>query len=367
MNHRKPVLVLATVDPVVRDATIFGLVSDHPRMAVLRHDILDGPDGGRIRRVVMSADGVLHDSGLHLEHACLSCAVREDALPTLERLAADDRWDALLFALPVSAEALPVVRALSHETGRGGRLRGLWVSHVVSALDVEAFEDDLLGDDLLAERDLALTVDDRRSVGEALAAQVAHADTVLVSGAADAHPVGSDLLDHVRAADGVRVEGLYGVDVDVLLRTEHQAHRGERRMDPLHVAPVPGAPTDHGVWTLDLRSPRPMHPERLMEHVWRLGGGRLRGRGRFWVPTRPDSVCVWEGSGGQLSVGDLDRWGRRSPDTRIVVTGTGSQQGELVEAFEEVLMSERELSAGLARWVGVEDVLEPWLGERSQA
>ena len=367
MTPPTPLVVLATVDPVVRDTTVFGLVTDHPRLVVLRHDILDDEDGGRIRRVVVSGDGVVEDTEVPLEHACLSCAVREDAVPQLERLARDPRWDAVVLALPVGAESLPVSRALSRTARRGGALRGLRVANVAAALDLDTFEDDLLGDDLLAERGLALTDDDRRSVGEALAAQVGHVDTVLVAGDRTTHPVASDLLDHLCAADARRLDGLHGIDPHDLLRHVHDARRADRRVDPRHAAPVAGAPTGHGVWTLDLHSGRPLHPERLVAHVERLGNVAARGRGRFWVPSRPDSVCVWDGAGGQLSVGEAGTWGRHEPDTRLLFTGVGDWAGDLVDAFADVVVTEAEHRAGLAGWLGRADVLEPWLGERSRA
>ncbi|WP_246855003.1 CobW-like GTP-binding protein [Cellulomonas sp. Y8] len=146
-----PLLVLATVDPLLRDAVAFGVVVDRPRTVVLRHDIVDGPDGGGIRRVVADASGVVEDVLVPLEHACLSCSVREDAVPTLERLARDPRWDAVLLALPVSAESLPVTRALGWAVRRGGGLRSLRLAGVVAALDLATLEHDLLGDDLLDE------------------------------------------------------------------------------------------------------------------------------------------------------------------------------------------------------------------------
>jgi G3E family GTPase len=360
----KPLLVLATVDPLLRDAVALGVVVDRPRTVVLRHDIVDGPDGGGIRRVVADAGGVVEDVLVPLEHACLSCAVREDAVPTLERLARDPRWDAVLLALPVSAESLPVTRALGQGSRRGGP-RGLRLAGVLAALDLATFADDLLGYDLLAERGLALTEDDGRSVGEALAAQVGHADVVLVAGDPVEHPVASDLLDHVRAADGRRVDGVYGADVDALLRGTHDVVVGDRRLDPSYAAPVPGAPTAHGVWTLDLRADRPMHPDRLVADVARLGQGEYRSRGHFWVPTRPDSVCGWDGAGGQLSVGAVGSWGRRTPVTRLVVTGIEDVRADLLAAFEDLLLTPAEHARGLGPWLGAPDVLAPWLGDRA--
>ncbi|WP_029288248.1 GTP-binding protein [Cellulomonas sp. HZM] len=360
---RVPLMVLATTDPVVRDAATFAMATDDPSLVVLRHDILEDEQGGAIRRVVLDATGVVEDCVVPLEHACLSCAVREDALPVLRALASHGRWGAVMLALPVSAESLPVTRALGWETGRSGLLRDLRLAHVLAAVDVDTFEDDVLGDDLLDERGLALTSDDRRSVGEAVVAQVAHADTVLVTGDADAHGVASDLLDHLRAVDGHRVDGLYEHPPTRFLTGAHDARCAERRLDPLHAERRRGAVrTDGDVWTIELRSERPLHPDRLVEHVRRLGEGRLRSRGRFWVPSRPGSVCAWDGAGGQLSIGVSGEWGRREPDTCLVVTGVGAGQAEVRRAFDDILMTEHELRDGLTSWLGRPDVLEPWLG-----
>ncbi|MBO1751810.1 GTP-binding protein [Actinotalea sp. BY-33] len=364
MAPRLPLTVLATIDPVLRDSAVMGLVTDTPATVVLRHDILEDAMGdGVIRRVVIDGSGVVEDERVPLEHACLSCAVREDAVPTLRRLASDGRWDALALALPVSAESLPVTRALSGATSRGGELPGVRLASVLAVVDVETVVEDLLGDDLLEERDLALTGDDRRSVGEALAAQLAHADLVLTTGDVDLHPQGSDLVDHTRARDGLRQDGLHDLDVRGLLSTRHSSRRGEARLDPVQAAPSRSTSAS-GVWTIELEDDRPVHPERFVDHVAALGSGRLRSRGVFWVADRPEAACAWDGAGGQLSIGTLGPWGRGRPVTRLVVTGTGDEAPRLRAAFERVLLTPEEMRRGPEAWAARHDALEPWLGAR---
>lgn len=364
MSRRLPLVLLATIDPVMRDSMVFGLLTDSPSTVLVRHDIVDAGDDGYIRRVVMDGTGVIEDVRVPLEHACLSCAVREDALPVLRSLAGGGRWDSLALALPVSAESLPVSRALGMATRRGAELAGLRLASVIGAVDLERFVADVLGDDLLAERDLALTEDDRRSVGEALAAQVGHVDVLVTSGDCGRHPVASDLVDHLRPHDGVRVDGLHDLDIAALLARTHDVDAGQRRLDPVHARAAAGH-TGNGVWTLELTSERAFHPERLVEHVSRLGLPDVRGRGVFWVANRPDSACGWDGAGGQLSIGELGAWGRRTPFTRLVLTGVGPHREDLRAAFDEILLTEAEVADGLLQWLGRPDVLEPWLGERS--
>jgi G3E family GTPase len=121
-----------------------------------------------------------------------------------------------------------------------------------------------------------------------------------------------------------------------------------------------------GVWTLDLRSWRPLHPERLRHRIGDLGGGARRSRGRFWLPTRPSTTCCWDGAGGQLSIGSVGPWLGNQPSTRLVVTGI-DDPSRVEAAFDEVLLSDAELAKGLSRWQGTDDGFDPWLGEPAAA
>lgn len=139
---------------------------------------------------------------------------------------------------------------------------------------------------------------------------------------------------------------------------------GLRRRDVRYVEPYGGA-VAHGTWTLDLSSERPFHPDRLLENIEELGSGRLRGRGRFWVPDRPDSICQWDGAGGQVSIGAVWRTDRELPTTRLVVIGIDpADRPRVHDAFGRSLLTAREWEAGLAPWLGTEDLLAPWLGAR---
>lgn len=378
-DPRVPISVLASVDPVLRDATVLGLVVDSPGTVALRHDIL--AQEGLLRRVVVDSSGVVEQVLVPLEHACLSCAVREDALPTLAALTEDGRWSDVVMALPVSAESLPVTRALAQETVHGGLLAGARIATAATVADVETFEHDLLAADLLAERGLALTPDDERAVGEALAAQVEHADLVLAAGEAAAAPTGSGLVDRIRAEDSRRVEGMHGVTAAELAAGRHDAVRGERRSNPLGARRSPsGAARARGdrSWTLELRSDRPFHPERLLDRIEDLGTGRMRSRGVFHVVDRPLSACLWDGAGGQLFLGDLGTWDEAAaaaaPHTRIVVVGSADDvdrgadddaRHDLVDAFHDALVRPDEIADGGLSWLGRQDVLRPWLGARS--
>lgn len=358
-----PLTLLSTLDPVLRDTAVFSMLTDSPGMAAVRHEMVDiAGKGSGIRRLVLDATGVVEDVLLPPESGCLTCAAHEDAVSSLRRLADLGRWTSWALALPVSGELMPACFALSQQMERGHPLDDLRLASAIFLADVAQVESDLLNDDLLDDRGLALGIADRRSVGQALAASLGHADVVVTAGDPVVWPVGSDLVDHLRASDSARVDGLFALSTAQLLEGSHDCAAAADRLDPRCVQPNRGS-TENGVWSLDLSSDRPFHPDRLLEHIERLGAGRMRSRGRFWIPVRPDTACAWDGVGGQLSIGNLGPWDGCQPSTRIVYTGMSDERPRLVEAFEELLLTPSEMKQGLDPWLGRDHVLSPWIGE----
>ena len=116
--------------------------------------------------------------------------------------------------------------------------------------------------------------------------------------------------------------------------------------------------------------PKSVTPERIQENLPELGGGAFRTRGCFWVPTRPETLCVWDGAAGQLNIGTAGRWRRPAARrTDFVVTGLlahGDPRDELRRAFETALCTPAELDTLAAVWSTDEDGLEPWLGDMKE-
>lgn len=347
---RVPVVLLAGVDPDAMAATMVGLQFDLPGTVACRHAI--DVERGVLTRTVSDLSGVIETHETLLEHACVSCAIREDILPTLERLARDGRWHSIVAHLPVGAEAAHLCAALTWDTRLARFLR---VSAVVTAVAGQHPVRDLLGDDLLADRGHHCAHDDRRGVGEVLAAMIEHADVVALDDTAA--PVARDLVRTLARPDAAVVDGVHQLGGATLLGRLHQHSRTEAWTSPVRTDALPVVPAE-GVWRLDLQSLQPFHPERLLESLERLGAGPHRSRGCFWLPTRPGRVLEWDGAGGQLSIGDHGSWGTRRPFTRIVAAGVGAAPAQLRPAFADLLV-------GTDETVGrtdAEDGFEPWLG-----
>jgi G3E family GTPase len=346
----KPITVVTGVHADATSSTVLSLAWDLPRTAVVRHHI----DLERcvLERMVSDVTGIVEHVLIDLEHACVPCAIREDVVPTLERLAGDPRWGAVIAHLPVAAEAEQLCRVLA---GSASLSRALRVHSVIAAVDGARVHDDLLGDELLCEREMATSHEDRRGVGEVCADIVEFADEIVVTEPAD--PVGVGLVRALARPDATLVTGTEQLDAALVTGSLHDIDRTRSWTSALRAAELPPLESDR-VWRVDLRSDRAFHPGRFLSGLEQLGTGRHRSRGCFWLPTRADRAQVWSGAGGQVSIGNGDLWGGVPRQTRIVITGVGTAPGHLEEAFDSMLLQPGEEHA-LPRG---EDGFEPWLG-----
>ncbi len=352
-----PAYLVTGVDPVAMAATTMGLQWDLADAVVVSHRI--DVAAGRLERTVSDITGLLERQVFDLAHACVTCAVREDIVPTLRRLAALGRWRAIIARLPLAAEALQVCRVLDLEGDREVR-----VAAVVTALDGPSLAETLTGDALLAELERHTALEDRRGLAETAGAMVEYADLVTVHGTADV-----DALGLVRtlarptalvAPDGVTLP-VARLTAGIHVHADTEAWVAEtRRLD----LPPTASPA---VWQLDLRSSLPFHPDRLHERLQGIGAGPHRSRGCFWLPSRPAQVCAWDGAGGQVSIGAAGPWGAAARHTRLVVTGlsalTGIGERDAIRAaFEQALLTTAEVDARPVSWNRLVDGFEPWLG-----
>ncbi|MGL5810470.1 MAG: GTP-binding protein [Nocardioides sp.] len=353
-SRRIPVILVCGIHEGAMLSASISLQLGLPDAVSVRHTI--DPERETLTRVVSDLSGVIEHEQIDLAHACPSCAIREDIVPTLERLAAQGRWSSVVACLPIAAGAVQVCRVLDHAPRE---VRHVAIAAVLTALDGTTVTEDLLGEDLLDDRGLATSQDDRRGVAEAASALVEYADLVCLTARPDSDelaliaalarpriPVVTDpsLLDAPGLADGVHRP-------EVVEAWVAEVRRGA--LPPL---------TESGVWRLDLCSERPFHPIRFHDELTVLGGGPRRSRGCFWLPTRPRAVCVWDGAGGQASVGSIREWGGERPFTRITVLGLDGSRQEVVRAFHRCLLTDDELATRGLDWRESWDGLEPWLG-----
>jgi len=193
VDHEVPLLAVTCVDPVGRDVVVSALLCDVDDAVVVQHDVTASP-GPVLTRIVHDATGV-RERSVPLEVGdCVGCALRDDLVAAITTLTTGPRPPAaIVAALPVAASAAPVLAALTPARAPSRVVP----AGVIAAVAGDTLEQDLLGDDLLAERSLAHGPLDRRAVGEVLAAQLDVADAVALTTPARARA--ARLLAHLTA------------------------------------------------------------------------------------------------------------------------------------------------------------------------
>lgn len=356
-----PAYLVTGVSPTATDTTTLAMQWDLPSPVVLTHDI--AANGTTLVRTISDITGTLEREEIDLEHACTACAVREDVLPTLARLHDLGRWESIICRLPLGAEATQVCRVAAWDPEQ---VPGVRIAGVINALRGCEASESLTGAELLCEQPIHTFLGDDRGLAEVATRLLEYSDLVAVEG---------DLTDRCGELVRALARPSAGIVTDWTSNAAQFLGVGLHDHDAIEewVDEVPCDPHSHHhthglhVWRLRLSSDRPLHPERMRDELEALAAGPHRSRGCFWVPTRPRSLGVWDGAGGQLSIGAMGRWDhRRRRRTDIVVTGLhmhGDDRAEIAEAFERALCTPVELD-GLGRSWNVEsDGLEPWLGE----
>ncbi|WP_435299439.1 GTP-binding protein [Timonella sp. A28] len=354
--HSIPIVLVTGINDATMKATTAVLQWDCPNTVVVRHEI--DVHSSRLIRIVSDNSGILENVYLDLEHACIPCAIREDIIPTLTRLTHTNTWESIITHLPVSADAQQICRVAHWDSSLE-----LNISSVVVAVDNATLTTDLRGSDTLQDRDIHCSHEDERGVAEVLCGLVEHADLIALAENAEATEDTTtwDFLRALPRPEVPIVRGLENLQAQQLVEAAH-----DHKASEAWIAHVRKARHDALVggesWVLDFCSDKPFHPERLLNNIERLGTHDFRARGCFWVPSRPDAACMWDGAGGQLSIGTWGTWKNKRPFTRICVTGTGAGKEELRQAFEDSLLSDVEEVTLSARWGTESDGLEPWLG-----
>lgn len=303
-----PVVVVGGLHTDARRAAVERLLRRVPGSVALHHD-LSTASSGSVTRTLRTAGGPVEESQAGLVNDCACCALREDLLPQLERLAQDGSFRLAVVDLWDSVEPRSTAELIASQ-GDGLRLAG-----VLTAVDPALVLPCLGCGDDLADAGLAAARSDRRTIADTWARQLEYpALLALADGPEPADETDLELLRqlhptarhvHIHEADfaSLATAGI-GCDTGVARERQHPA-----------CALLPQEAAAHGVATLVWRSRRPFHPERLYAALEELTCAAVRSRGRFWLADRPGTLLAWDAAGGALCVESAGPWLAGLPDT----------------------------------------------------
>ncbi|CAM4095897.1 ribosome hibernation factor-recruiting GTPase MRF [Kibdelosporangium persicum] len=343
-----------------------------PGSVVVHHDLRDIAQGFVVRRQKSAAREEV--TRLELAHGCVSCTLREDLLPLLAKLAESDGVHRVIVHLDPTIEPEPVCWAI--------RALPVWVTGVVTVVDMTTWLADATGDEELAERGFGVAEGDDRTVAQVAVGQAEFADAIVLTGA------GADAWTDARTSAVLqRIAPLakkvaFTDAVHALRDLPEEARRGrvDRWFDPL-LHGQPPLESDCGVSLTVFTERRPFHPHRLHDAIGVLLEGVVRVRGRFWLASQPDVALWFESAGGALRIGQggpwlatMDDWSAECPQRTVkaslewhprfgdrvqelTIVAHQAHPDELTAALHAALLSDEELAEGEEAWLRYPDPL----------
>ncbi|MEV5514570.1 GTP-binding protein [Streptomyces flaveolus] len=366
-----PVVIVGGLHADARRAAVARLLADVPGSVVLHHDLATAT-AGTVVRTVRDATGVLSTGEAPLVNDCACCALREDLVPELERLADAGGTPLAVVELWDSVEP----RAMAEVVTAGG----FTVTGVITAVDPALVLPYLGNGDDLAEGGLAAAATDQRTVADTFARQLEYAPVLAVADSPEADDEDRELLsqlhptarrvpighgDPAGAPSALARAAFAGFDVEAAAAAQHPA-----------CALLPAEADAHGVATFVWRRHRPFHPERLYQALEGLTCAAARSRGRFWLADKADALLHWDAAGGALCVESAGPWLASLPDAawelvppvrraaaaldwhpehgdrcqHLVFTSPGLDRDGLERLLESCLLTDAEYAAGRAAW-----------------
>ncbi|MFD5029396.1 CobW family GTP-binding protein [Streptomyces sp. NPDC058405] len=366
-TRKLPVVIVGGLHSGAREHVVDRLLHAVPGSVALHHDLATAA-GGTVRRSIRDASGELSRGDAPLVNDCACCALREDLVPELERLADGGLTPLAIVELWDSVE--PKAMAEVVVTHGGGTLD---LTNVITAVDSALVLPYLANGDDLAEVGLAAAATDQRTVGDTWARQLEYAPVLALVDSEEADDEDRALLAQlhptarqVSAGSGEFAQLAFaGFDVETAAAAQHPA-----------CALLPQEADEAGVATLVWHRRRPFHPERLYQALEDLCCAAARSRGRFWLADRPDTLLAWGAAGGALCVESAGPWLASLPDAawemvppirraaaaldwhpehgdrcqHLVFTSPGLDREGLERLLESCLLTDAEYASGREAW-----------------
>ncbi|MFP3563743.1 GTP-binding protein [Paraburkholderia sp. SIMBA_030] len=340
---------------------------------------------------------------VELSNGCICCTLRDDLLVEVKRLAGEKRFDAILIESTGVAEPMPIAETFTFVDDDGVSLSDVArLDTMVTVVDAFNFLRDYGSADALAERGIAATEEDDRTLVELLIEQIEFCDVLVVNKtdlvSADDLTRLQRILARINPRAAQVVSRFGAVPLSEVLNTG--------RFDFDEAASAPGwlasLNRDHehghhaeadefGIGNFIYRARRPFHPERLWALLHQEWQGVLRSKGFFWLATRNDIAGSLSQAGGACRHGPAGMWWAAQdrsewpdgddelaaeiaddwygdPDDlsigdrrqELVLIGIGIDPAVWKAKFDACLLTDAEFAAGPQAWQRFADPFPAW-------
>jgi G3E family GTPase len=333
---------------------------------------------------------------IEFSNGCICCTLREDLLIAVRKLANEKRFDYLIIESTGISEPMPIAETFTFADEDGAGLSEIaHLDTMVTVIDAVNFLRDYDQADLLQETGESLGEDDERSVTDLLVDQVEFSDVILVN---KTDLINAEALGKLRSvlrclntqAEIIAIEN-GRIDPSKILNTGkfsfEQAQEAPGWLKEMRGEHIPET-EEYGIDSFVYSARKPFHPQRFYDFLhqpWGTEGKLLRSKGFFWLATRPDYAGQWSQAGGIARYGYaglfwkavprsewpqetsdiqsiMEKWQEPYGDRRqeLVFIGQNLNRYTLCQWLDECLLTDAELEAGEAGWIGLRDPFPAW-------
>ncbi len=346
---------------------------------------------------------------VEMSNGCICCTLRDDLLTEIRQLAGERRFDAIVIESTGIAEPMPIAETFAMTDDEGVTLSEVArLDTMVTVVDALNFLRDYDSSDALAERGLAASEEDDRTLVELLIEQVEFCDVLVVNKADLVDAEALDRLQRILARlnpRAVQIVSRFGaVPLGEVLDTRrfdfdeaqsapgwlaslgHEHGHGDAHGHHEHA----GEADKYGIDSFVYRARRPFHPQRLwalLHEEWR---GVLRSKGFFWLATRHDVIGSLSQAGGACRHGPAGFWWAAQPreewpdDAELAAEIAADWHGDATDAsigdrrqelvmigidldaaywrtkLDACLLTDDEYALGPSGWAGFTDPFPMW-------
>lgn len=311
------------------------------KTTLLNH-ILTNTSGMRVAIIVNDMSEInidaelVRDKGLELSrtseklvemsNGCICCTLREDLLTEVERIAKAQAFDYLLIESTGISEPMPVAETFEFRTEDGKSLSDYaHIDTMVTVVDCASFYDHWQSRELLADKDMALGEDDKRTLVDLINDQIEFADVIILN-----------KRDMVDAATLKAIEGcIRSLNTTAKVVTAEQAKvelstvLGTGLFDLEKAQQAPGWQKilrgeelseldEYGITSMTFKSRRPFHPKRFLQIMEKSDAlaGVLRAKGFFWLASQPSISILYSLAGKASKYEKVGFWWAACPEER---------------------------------------------------
>jgi G3E family GTPase len=365
------------------------------RVAVIVNDMSEINIDAQLVREGGAALSRTEEKLVEMTNGCICCTLRDDLLIEVARLAREGRFDYLLIESTGISEPLPVAMTFSFPTP-DGTLSLMDISRLdtmVTVIDAGAWLRDVKEGPHLRKLGLAVGDEDTRTVSDLLIDQAEFANVIVINkiDLVSAEQIATletalrKLNPSARIVEAREGQVALANVLNTGLFDLETAQRSPGWLKELANQHTPET-EEYGIGSFVFRARRPFHPERLMRFLRSdVMKTVLRSKGFLWIATRHDISINWSLAGHVARVGLAGAWFAAVPEDQratgpavdeylaqhwhepygdrrqeLVLIGIEMPKAAMLHDLNTALLTDDELSLGVAKWALFKDPFPVW-------